>query len=54
MKNYRNGPSDVSPPIHHADLRPCISRIGFRGHVIEISPGPTLQRVHSAYELVRG
>ena len=39
MKNFRNGVHDVSPPLQHADLRPCWSKIGFNGVAIVIAPG---------------
>lgn len=39
-KNYRNGEGDVSPPIEHADYRPCITvlRIGQHGFLIDEGP----------------
>lgn len=49
MKNWRIDMHDVSPPIHHDDLSPRRSRIGFGGMAIEIGPGPYLIRVPSAY-----
>lgn len=49
MKNWRNGVHDVSPPLHHADLRPCWSKIGIAGHAIAIGPGPILIQSPSAY-----
>lgn len=49
MKNWRTSIHDVSPPIHHDDLRPCWSKIGFGGVAIVIGPGPIAQPAPSAY-----
>lgn len=40
MKNWRNGQQDTSPPLHHRDLRPCITRIAANGVGVTIRPGP--------------
>ncbi|MER9295764.1 hypothetical protein NKI38_04580 [Mesorhizobium sp. M0621] len=49
MKNWRTDMYDVSPPLHHDDLRPCWSKVGFGGVAIIIGPGPTAMPAPSAY-----
>ncbi|WP_353645737.1 hypothetical protein [Mesorhizobium sp. WSM2239] len=51
MKNWRNGIDDIGPPLKHADLRPCFSKIGVNGVAIVIGPGPTLMPAPSSYEV---
>lgn len=50
MKNWRNGPSDIGPPLHHADTRPRFTKIGFGGAAIINTPGPAIYPVRSSYE----
>ncbi|WP_287228342.1 hypothetical protein [Mesorhizobium sp.] len=49
MKNWRTSIHDVSPPIHHDDLRPCWTKFGIGGVAIIIAPGPILVPAPSAY-----
>lgn len=50
MKNYRNGPADIGPPLHHADTSLRFTKIGFGGAAIVITPGPAIFPARSSYE----
>ncbi|MBN8245123.1 hypothetical protein JF546_19065 [Nitratireductor aquimarinus] len=50
MKNWRNGFDDVGPPLHHDDLRPCFTKIGFGGIAVMIVPGPQMIPAPSSYQ----
>lgn len=45
MKNWRSPGEPPGPPLHHADLRPCLTRIRIGDLSIIIAPGPTLHPV---------
>lgn len=49
MKNWRNGHDDIGPPIHHEDLRPRFTKIGFGGLAVAIVHGPKLIPMPSVY-----